>query len=275
MSTVKGGMIELDSTRLQSSLMVLRDKLPKNLAPEVLKEESRQFIKSMMRLVAPRGTGKGATDRKAGEGAVKGDILRVMRPLASDDFTRNPKLKGAFKKIEADKDFAKAVAIFSNLKGGPLAGAQAVLFSRELHLNKRSRATGRTPKKGLNNIVLGAQQKQLLRAYISQMQFRVGTTKAGWMQSAYALGVNAPDYVARHMVTRGSFQFTTDTNGALIVMVNSQNYWRGSKDTVKYVLKAREGAITSKIARLMRNEAVNLGFGVISTGGKFIPKSET
>lgn len=166
--------------------------------------------------LAAKGTSggrQGSNARRTGEKAVQRDIMRAVRPMIGGLWDM-PRMRNL---IRAG-DLVAINAILANMQWvGHQKGAKAVRWTPGWHRQarkSRGRVTGWTR--------LWTPDVAAEKAYIKKTQKNVGIARGGWAASAAALGLNPPDWIARHR-RWGYFRDTLKAGGG--VTIANQSPW--------------------------------------------------
>ncbi len=102
---------------------------------------------------------------------------------------------------------------------------------------------------------VGLKDAAALQAYIKKVSERVGWLAAGWRTAAEQLGINLPQWIARHK-SPGSMRIEITDTGLEITMTNAVGYASEVKDMTRRVQFAVDGqaaAMTRRSADYMVN----------------------
>lgn len=257
--------IKVDNARFNAAFSALCKNIGGTLVPEVLRAEAREIIKLDIRMTnagVMRGKTLGTTARRANEQMVKTAIRRTMNPLLSETF-KDSVFANLMKRIVEKGDLGYANAIFNKIKVGRFRGARAVEFNPFYH---EQNINGRDGHALYTNFrLIRAADIAKLGEYVSKKQQNVGYKFAGWGPAATSLSLKLPKYISRHGPAAGQY---TESMGGLptqsfvIIGNRSKMHW-SSESTFRRVIQARANAMMNKARRLMRGEAVNLGFKTV------------
>jgi hypothetical protein len=224
---------------------------------EGLEEEWALFLRKVMDFTPPFAT-KGArsagrisnsvSDLAIGRKAVAFDIYKTMRPFDPTNIRSN-----RLKKIVERQDVTAFNAMAARVKSGPMAGAKAVFFDRNIHLrqrNKRGRVTGRD-----RNVVVLGQGANLLKRYVAEVQGNVGYAKSGWLKALHLVGGKGPNYVEKQGTTGGTvIDGRDDADGPNIEAIN-RTPWAVRKDEGERIsADAKASRINAIIAKIRTKE---------------------
>ena len=258
--------IEVDSAEYDRALYRLREIVGREFGPLILKEEARQLIKGVMRRnnkLATMHTKYGATAKAVRVGAVERAIKRTMRPLKADDFSKQ-KFRAFVERINRYSDTELANEVFRRIKSGPLKNAVAVKPRPQIH---RSNIGARGQTHSTNYRVIGSADQALLSSYISTVKERVGWKFAGWLPAARQLELSMPKWISRHAVASGVYQAKfSGGNDDYISFWNNASKDSRMPQELKEQVPLRMKAMSTKISRLTRGTAANLGFMTFEPG---------
>ena len=186
-----------------------------------------------------------------GKTAVARDLTRIFRPISADTFDE-AKMKRI---VREDKRAAwDAAAKFFQ---GSLRGTHARAFDPAYHEQNRNRR-GRVGKVA-ESVTLGQEAKKA-RAYIKQVQNRVGWARAGWNVGIVGLGGRVPQqWVARHGVARGTLVDGRNSSDPFIQVGNDTGWAKYNGDEGNRILRnaiaARSRDMQSFVDRAMKRAA--------------------
>ncbi len=217
---------------------------------EALNEEWPLLMRKVMDFTPPFKTkGKpGASDLSVGRAAVAFDIYKTMRPFDP----KNIKSK-RLKQIVENQEVTAFNAWAKNVKSGPMAGAKAVFFDRQIHLRQRNRR-GRVTGRDRNVVVLG-EGAALLKRYVKEVQGRVGYAKSGWLKALKLVGGKAPGYVEKQGTVGGTVVDDRNNPDAPSITAINRTPWAVRKDEGERILAdARASRINAIISKIKTKE---------------------
>jgi hypothetical protein len=101
--------------------------------------------------------------------------------------------------------------------------------------------------------------KGALTSYISEIQKRVGTMKAGWRPAARALQLNVPKFVADVQRASGDIKIELEGDNPSITLINSTpNADRIAKRAIEFVRSGRESAMMANLEKLLAAQAAKI-----------------
>jgi|688.fasta_scaffold248061_3 hypothetical protein len=101
--------------------------------------------------------------------------------------------------------------------------------------------------------------KGALTAYISEIQKRVGTMKAGWRPAARALQLNVPSFVANVQRASGSVKIELGGDNPSVTMINSTpRADRVAAKAIDFVRAGREQAMKTNLEKILAVQASKL-----------------
>lgn len=249
---------EVDSSVFAMRMQQLKTYVGKDMAAQCLPLEAKQLITGVLRVTPPFGKGG---RKAAGNRAVKRDITATMRPMTYKIFTQSDRLRNTMKSLEQKQDYAAIEATLKALKSGIIGSPTVGRFDPQNHKRWRNRR-GHVSNRVQPVVLFGRDQANALKKYIKEVQSRVGWTLSGWRAAALATGVTMPPF-ATQPAPSGYIKMLEGTSPS-ITITNGANKSPALKDQVRYVMKGRERALASKVARLIAGKATNLGFTTIA-----------
>jgi hypothetical protein len=101
--------------------------------------------------------------------------------------------------------------------------------------------------------------KGALTSYISEIQKRVGTMKAGWRPAARALQLNVPKFVADVQRASGDIKIQLEGDNPSITLINSTpNADRIAKRAIEFVRSGRESAMMANLEKVLAAQAAKI-----------------
>lgn len=177
--------VRFDLKPIQRGIKALAPQVKKSRR-ELAEEAARGFVKEVVAITPPASKGKrGSAAKKAGEGAIIADLVRVMVAAAR----------------------RKGVTL-----GDPA----------EIHKRLRDPHTGRVNPRNLKSPY--PVDASALRALKRELLKRVGELAAGWNSGAQKLGVKLPAWVARHGSKRSSAAVLNTFRVFRIILTNAVKY---------------------------------------------------
>lgn len=263
-------VFSLDLSRLNFQMTRLALAAGKEFAPKIVREEAKQFVKTIVFLSPPRLQGQG-------ENAVRRDISRSVYALTMQNIkklfdTATPKFKNQMNKFVQGGDWRGVLAMFKQTpkmsRWFPVSGMN-IKALHNASQTSRGRVRGQHKRFTLD---IGEYAN-----YVGKIVRNVGYLKGGWNAAARALGVNVPEFVARHGTHAGTITNLDYFDGSSITMTNSAVKLPDYRHVVDSAMAYRAQAMATKTAALLSFRAVNLGFAVVgghswnspSTNGSF------
>lgn len=191
--------IKVDSTLFTKKSFELLRQVEKS-KPQFLQEQAGMLFRDVAKFTPPFAGGAlprfgadsygSAKDRKAGEGAVRRDVNRSMRPVAPASKWRQPAIQKAVRR----KDTNVLKQIFKNAEGSAYQGWQVDPFSPSFH--SRARGSGGRVHSQHQQLVL---PKTDFTRYLRKAVKAVGQGKAHFAWAAMQMGRKpAPSWLSRH-----------------------------------------------------------------------------
>jgi len=101
--------------------------------------------------------------------------------------------------------------------------------------------------------------KGALTSYISEIQKRVGTMKAGWRPAARALQLNVPKFVADAQRASGDIKIQLEGDNPSITLINSTpNASRVAARAIEFVRSGRESAMMVNLEKVLAAQAAKI-----------------
>jgi hypothetical protein len=101
--------------------------------------------------------------------------------------------------------------------------------------------------------------KGALTSYISEIQKRVGTMKAGWRPAARALQLNVPKFVADVQRASGDIKIQLEGENPSITLINSTpNASRVAARAIEFVRSGRESAMVANLEKVLAAQAAKI-----------------
>lgn len=252
-------MIEIETSfhRLEYQLARLANAAKVDLG-QVIKEEAKYAIQTIVKFTPPK-------NRQEGVNAVRADMGKVAQPLVYQDLKAKASkggFYGSMAKYVRNREVEKLRALFRNPKlnhyygGKLLADVNALKAEHRSRQNNRGRVTGKPTA-----FAFGADYKK----YLKEVEGRVGWSLSGWNSSAKVAGARYKKFADRLKPQPG----TGKLFGSVQSSFGPQPFIRATAHNIKIPNYQRmiDGAITSrerttvkKIAAVLANRAVNLGF---------------
>jgi hypothetical protein len=207
--------------------------------PEVIRMQARLLVVRLIEWTPPFGMGKDA--QKKGKAAVEGDIRRVFIPFKQVPFLVKEIADQRIESLAAETDFG---GVRFNAPGLQRAwerrdwDALRIIFERSAEAKARkfvfqrvpdpmthqaARVNGRVKKRRTPNVAI--ERESALKAYIRQVQQRVGQAKAGWVVAARLLAAKFPAWILGAGTELGSVRDETSSpNNPQITVSNEVPY---------------------------------------------------
>lgn len=239
--------VVLDDAVFQQRISRLAAAIPRELAGALLRDESKQFVRQVVKFLPPKTLSQG-------QRAVARDVNRTMRILDPEAFRSK-----SIRKLLATGSLA-AIREFTS-RVPKLKGLTVAEFSPTLHTTKRN-AYGRVSPK-TRPTLLHYRDKAALGKYVETVQARVGYLKSGYNPAASGLGLTLPGWIRKvPNVGQGALRIAIGKPVGMqeIVITNRAGRYRDHPRVVRDALRSRTKAIRTKTFRLLNNKATNLGF---------------
>lgn len=205
-----------------------------------LQKQAGLFVQELAILTPPGDYKSKSWRKKAGEQAVKSDILKVIKPA-----------KRISKKLQSQSDLASALLDATGFANPALVHKQ--------YRRKRGRVQTRLKKGGRDERF--KVQPEILKAYILSVQQRVGYMAAGWLKAAQFLGKSLPSWITRHSAP-GNGTVNIGDEDVEVVLTNAAVYpeSRGLMDRrIETALKRRYWAMVKQADNYMKMVAQKAG----------------
>lgn len=189
-----------------------------------------------------------STDLSVGRAAVAFDIYKTMRPF-------NPAARTKGLEAILDRGNIEAYNIVASRSKRPeMHGTTAIQFDPTEHLRQRD-SRGRVRGHDRRKVVLGSDVGKL-KAYVKQVQERVGYAKSGWLKALLLVGGEAPGYVSKQGTGGGDvIDDHANVNEPSITAIN-RTPWAVRKDEGERILgdaqASRIESIISKVKTAIR-----------------------
>lgn len=223
----------------------------------MLAEESRLLLRDIITLTPPKTQGQG-------ERSVEANLRRAFSPLDPKKFENGTATGGRIAKLIRKRNYAGLNALFSRMKGSPLAGVTIVQPKDMQSVHRRQQdARGRIRRnRGMVSLLSD------FTRYALSVRRRVGWAKAGWLAAAQLLGLALPGYVRRHGTARGSVAVSP----APLLAVTMTNYSSKIPDyqaKVDFALRVRYRSFMREAARILAGgKSRRASFAGTPTGAK-------
>jgi hypothetical protein len=266
----------VDADRYTRAMRDLVVRIGDDMWEPIIKEEAIQLLKGAIRLdskMTVSGAAKlGTTARAIRERIVAYDITRTMNPLKPERLT-NTDFREAIQKLIEKGDREHAQEFFDRIKRGRFRGAILTGFSRNYHRANIDPTKGTTRRTRF--YLLSPMDWIKHDAYTKEIQGRVGWKYGGFNSAAANLGFKLPQWVSRHGAAPGSFSAELGKTGkARALTITNQSFKKPTFNThIERVMALRVRAMATKVSRIIKGEAVNLGFGVIDKTGMLTIKT--
>jgi len=210
----------------------------------LIKEEGRLFLKEFRMRTPPfsKGWGKpeAATDRAAGEKAVRGDIRRLAAPLEASKI-KNPRLK----ELVVKNDEAGLQAFFDNVKDATWRARKMIRIGSidQIHRNLRN-PQGRIRKDQRMAVIAN----DSWFTYVKNVVSAVGFAKATFNTAALKLGARLPAYVAK-IGPRGGYE--EGKSPSFYIMLTGQSNVPTAQTAVDQSISIRGKKLEAELKRII------------------------
>jgi len=233
-----------------------------NYAAQVQNDKTRtEIVRDQMRL-AIRGIIDLTPFETLAQGrqAVHTQLLRAVKPYGGEDGSfshiENDGLRARLRSYLASSQFEKIKDVFAKIGSkGYYAGFQMLDFSEQLHHQAQSRR-GRVETE---QNILTPQVKEW-QMYLERLQGSVGRARGGWAQSAEAVGLELPMWIARWR-SGGSVNALIEPGSVTFTFINRSIFIPDYRDKVEVALAGREKAMAEDLRRMYAGAATHAGFG--------------
>lgn len=203
-----------------------------------MRDEMRSMLRILMQITPPK-------TRAQGRAALLRDIGRAVRPLRVRNFTGRHAWAKAMRKAIRERDNDTAQTLLRRTKG-PLARAEVVPFTKDVHRRARDRRF--RVAKWTGRMTTEADEWD---AYVQRMRGRVGEAKGGWATGLLAMGGSASQWVKVHSYAGEFVDALKDPSAPYIQATNRSSWAKGGDDsrTVRNTLRIRARILGEKIAK--------------------------
>lgn len=260
--------ISIDTRRWNELALSLSVALKKD-AGEVLRDESRLFLKQCISFTPPR-------NKKQGENAIAGDLF------GRSQFQKGQRSPGIFSKIpEAKRHFyteSDSVIVWAD--GGRIVAVGdanlyrpgATMETMRSHHYKNKTKRGRVSQAGAwtKNIgrwkarTLMFVQEQTANQYLKSLFNRVGRLKAGWLPAFTRLGGKAKAWIQRHQSGARGYIVDNSSNPTA-PYIDMENHAAGVGETKRIVnnaLRARQSAMARRLKLILGAYSADVAKGI-------------
>jgi hypothetical protein len=281
----------VDSRVLQDRLFLLAKEARVSQAA-VIKEEARIIVQNVMRVTPPATYAQGRKAVARDLGKVFTSVGAIRKKVKTLSFPGKEQWQAALTRASRDNDenavrelltrpvsgteqvtvrpyTRNGVAVagytqqrpfntpaLANISGGTQIGGS---LNPQLHTARRD-GRGHVRGKTLSQVLT---KNNELNAYRKQIQGRVGWHMAGWAPLAQLVGAPVKAWVAKTRLAAVSGTATANfsPNGrAFVLATNYDVKIPGYQKIVNHVMAARIRVAATKLDRLIKGKAVNLGF---------------
>lgn len=252
--------IKADTKKLEIALSKLANAAKVDLGL-VIKEEAKYILQTLIKFTPPKS-------KQQGVNAVRGDLSKLAQPLVYSDLEAKA-TKGGFYKSMARYTRTRNIAKMRELLMNPnlkgyygmklLENIGAIRQEHMSRRNSRGRITGKATA-----LAFGADFKK----YRKEIEDRVGWSVSGWNSSAKKTGARYKkfsDKLKPQAGGSGLFGSSRSNFGpnpyiqAIAYNIKIPNY----QSKIDAVLTSRIKTTERKVAAVMANRAVNLGFAKV------------
>lgn len=207
---------------------------------ELIAGQLKFLIRGIMDLTPPETLAQGRA-------AAKSDIRRAMSPWGGEkgEFAsiRNEPLRERLQSYQRLGQYDKLWEVWSKI--GQASSLQMKDFDPALHHSAQN-DRGRVPTD--QGIIIP--QLRAWKAYVTQVQGKVGRARGGWAASALALGLTVPGWVSRH-ISGGSFSVQSDARVTTFTMINRAVFIPRYRQNIDLALEGREKALATDVRRFL------------------------
>lgn len=260
--------VSLDATQFSKQLLQLAQVAKKDVN-EILKQQSRLFVRDCIRKTPPASMAQGrAAIRKDLFGGANGDAVRRAVFMVAADWMPQG---------ERTSD----VLLFTNKKTGAVVTDKihfmpnaTIKQMQRIHYAAKSPKTGRISQRFTVHAKRGPRYRSIQQAvvkraaanrYLAHVSRHVGRLKAGWWPAARALGGTAPAWVRRHASgARGSITFS-GTFG-FTPQITIENHALGvthAEGIARAALVARNQAMRQQVALIVSGYSKDVKASII------------
>lgn len=249
----------LDYTKLNSRIEELSDALrgqgqPGDIAT-LFEDESRLFLKQVIRLTPPKS-------KAQGEAAIARDLMKIFTPVNEEMLN-----------IIGSEHGLSAIDVWLTTAGGegkeldwrkidPSGEGMKDFHNR--NRDSRGRTYNLKRQKGDKWYAPYVVSFEDFAAYKAKMIARVGRRKAAWGKSFNALGGKLTNWIARHLAgAKGEYHNTHGNFGSVsIVMINRSVGISQDLHFVRGALRIRESAIKRRIKLVLSGYSKDVARGI-------------
>jgi len=282
------------SVSVEVDLSDLGDFLPKFAA--ATKQSIAQVVRQQARLMLRDESGNGIIkftppvgeqEAKArGDAMVRRDIHRVFLTRASAlEIAKRAKVRG-LKQAFRDNNHPRILELLNKTQPGTAKvrgyernGKQVAGYTQRRQVSSLNnnrlgfltsvseapdRAVHKARQDGNKNVRRNrwsqlVLSKGALTSYISEIQKRVGTMKAGWRPAARALQLNVPKFVADVQRASGDIKIQLEGENPSITLINSTpNASRVAARAIEFVRSGRESAMVANLEKVLAAQAAKV-----------------
>jgi len=254
--------INIDTRRWNELALSLSVALKKD-AGEVLRDESRLFLKQCISFTPPR-------NKKQGENAIAQDILGgtkesrgIVQPIKP--YMQESQPRNGYRVLFADKAGIVHAVEDSNWK--PNADNEEI---KTAHYKARGGNRNRV-RTGRGYVMQGKvrmikklfTQDDQIKQYLKTTFKKVGRLKAGWLPSFTALGGKAAAWIQRHSSGARGY-FIDNTSNATAPSVTMENHAAGVGETQRIVnnaIRARQSAMARRLKLILSGYSADVAKG--------------
>lgn len=227
---------------------------------EVLREETHDLIKDVVATTPPFGRVAFVEDIAnqfyIGKAAVRRDIRRVFRPVQTLRAWKRPFNARLKRELERAVGKGDVLAVAKILKLRP----ERVLAKADASIHQSARdEKGRVPQSYRWYVVL---DEESIRGLEDETFKRIGRAKAGWEAAARAVGLDLPEWIARHS-TPGRFRQVNGPEGPTIEIANDVEYADdfGELHILEKAIERSERRMEKKMEKSLGATFNSLGLG--------------
>jgi len=262
--------INIDTRRWNELALSLSVALKKD-ASEVLRDESRLFLKQCISFTPPRNKKQGenaiAQDilggRKLGKGAKSVGIISPIHPYMEGD----GKQRGSYRVLFSTKD-GRTFGVENHL-WKPGASQDEI---KKMHYSSRGGRRNRVSTAGSYTLDQGRwkwvdrmfTKRENIEQYLKTTFKKVGRLKAGWLPAFTALGGKAAAWIQRHSSGARGY-FIDNTSNVTAPSVTLENHAAGvgeTERTVKNALRARQSAMARRLKLILSGYSADVAKGI-------------
>lgn len=255
--------ISIDTRRWNELALSLSVALKKD-AGEVLRDESRLFLKQCISFTPPR-------NKKQGENAIAQDILGgsktsrgIVQPIKP--YMEKSTQRNGYRVLFADK--AGVVHAVEDANWKPGAGMDEIQrrhnASRGGNRNRVMTGRGYTMRGKMRMVQKLFTEESTIKSFLKSTFKKVGRLKAGWIPAFTRLGGKAASWIQRHRSGARGYVVDNSTNptAPFIAMENHAAGVGETKRIVNNALRARQSAMARRLKLILSGYSADIAKGI-------------